>query len=60
MLYQVALQKGYKGSRSFPNSVNEFAKVLRASGGYVKSGSPTAISTTNVRNFRILMLFLQL
>ncbi len=44
MLYQVALQKGYKGSRSdILNSVNQFAKVLRSSGGYIKSGSPTAV-----------------
>jgi hypothetical protein len=44
MLYQVAKQKGYKGSRSdILNSVKKFAEVLRASGGYIRSGSPTAI-----------------
>ena len=44
MLYQVAIQRGFKGSKAdISNAVNEFAKVLRASGGYIRSGSPTAV-----------------
>ena len=44
MLYQVAIQRGFKGTKAdISNAVNEFAKVLRASGGYIKSGSPTAV-----------------
>ena len=44
MLFQVAKQQGYKGSRSdIGNAVNKFSDVLKSSGSYVKSGSPTAI-----------------
>jgi len=43
MFYQVALNRGYKGSRTdIVKAVDSFSAVLRASGNYAKMGSPTA------------------